>query len=536
MSDINIVVEPPPAYTLAVGAAQGPSGPPGEQGAEGAQGPQGEPGDVSGLAAVASSGAYGDLSGLPTLGTAAALDVPASGDATTGQVVKGTDSRLSDARAPTTHAHPISDVTGLQTALDAKAASSSLAAVATSGAYSDLSGRPALATVATSGAYSDLSGKPTLGTAAALNVPASGDAAAGEVVKGTDTRLSDARTPTAHTHPISDVTGLQTALDAKAASSSLAAVATSGAYSDLSGRPSLATVATSGAYSDLSGRPTLGTAAALDVPASGDATTGQVVKGTDTRLGDVRTHNSAVNLVLSSTKSLYCHNQADETTNYERFACSWSGGVCTIGTEKGGSGTDHNLVVKAGASCTLTMSSGGSLTLSGAQATGAGPIVTMQNGVTMTSTSNVQVVATITFTCNQTSGNGGATGLKINGTKTAVGSSGMKLLHLQTSSSDRFFVDDAGKVSMQGTLTAAGTTTTQTINKPCGSVNAAAGVTSVQVNNSLVTANSLVRAWLMSNDTTARVNATVPGAGSFTVFLTGPTAEAKIGFQVLEAV
>lgn len=43
--------------------------------------------------------------------------------------------------------------------------------------------------------YSELSGKPSLGTASALNVPASGNAAAGEVVKGSDSRLSDARTP-----------------------------------------------------------------------------------------------------------------------------------------------------------------------------------------------------------------------------------------------------------------------------------------------------------------------------------------------------
>ena len=50
--------------------------------------------------------------------------------------------------------------------------------------------------------------------------------------------------------------------------SGLATVATSGAYSDLSGTPSLATVATTGAYSDLSGLPTLGTAAALDVGTS----------------------------------------------------------------------------------------------------------------------------------------------------------------------------------------------------------------------------------------------------------------------------
>ena len=56
---------------------------------------------------------------------------------------------------------------------------------------------------------------------------------------------------------VADVTGLQTALDAKEDSAALAAVATSGAYADLSGKPSLAAVATSGAYADLSGTPTL---------------------------------------------------------------------------------------------------------------------------------------------------------------------------------------------------------------------------------------------------------------------------------------
>jgi hypothetical protein len=54
-----------------------------------------------------------------------------------------------------------------------------------------------------------------LGTAAVLNVPAIGDAAVTEVVKGTDTRLTDARTPTAHTHAEADVTGLVSDLAAK---------------------------------------------------------------------------------------------------------------------------------------------------------------------------------------------------------------------------------------------------------------------------------------------------------------------------------
>lgn len=69
-----------------------------------------------------------------------------------------------------------------------------------------------------------------LGTAATKNVPASGNAAAGEAVLGSDTRLSDARTPTAHasTHvsagsdPLtlteSQITNLGTDLAAKEAS------------------------------------------------------------------------------------------------------------------------------------------------------------------------------------------------------------------------------------------------------------------------------------------------------------------------------
>jgi hypothetical protein len=52
------------------------------------------------------------------------------------------------------------------------------------------------------------------GTAASHDVPTSGDAAAGEVVKGDDTRLSDARAPTAHTHPVSEVTGFDAAVSA----------------------------------------------------------------------------------------------------------------------------------------------------------------------------------------------------------------------------------------------------------------------------------------------------------------------------------
>lgn len=48
--------------------------------------------------------AYSSLSGTPTLGTAAAKDIPATGNASATQVVYGSDTRLSDARTPATHA------------------------------------------------------------------------------------------------------------------------------------------------------------------------------------------------------------------------------------------------------------------------------------------------------------------------------------------------------------------------------------------------------------------------------------------------
>jgi hypothetical protein len=62
------------------------------------------------FSAVATSGSYSDLSSKPTLGTAAAKDIPTTGDATTTQVVMGNDTRLSNGRAPTGNAS--GDLTG----------------------------------------------------------------------------------------------------------------------------------------------------------------------------------------------------------------------------------------------------------------------------------------------------------------------------------------------------------------------------------------------------------------------------------------
>lgn len=65
------------------------------------------------------SGVYNDLTGRPTLGTAAALDVAAAGNASASQVVKGDDTRLTG-WAAASHTHPQSQITNLVSDLGAK--------------------------------------------------------------------------------------------------------------------------------------------------------------------------------------------------------------------------------------------------------------------------------------------------------------------------------------------------------------------------------------------------------------------------------
>ncbi|WP_110970887.1 hypothetical protein [Pseudomonas huaxiensis] len=129
------------------------------------------------------------------------------------------------------------------------------AAVATSGAYADLSGKPALF----SGAYADLTGVPST-----FN-PAAHTHAAGEIVSGT---LATARLPVL---AISQTTGLQTALDSKfpaptgsaaqyiRGDGSTAAFPAlfSGTYADLSGIPAtFAPAAHTQAWSTITATPT----------------------------------------------------------------------------------------------------------------------------------------------------------------------------------------------------------------------------------------------------------------------------------------
>lgn len=89
-------------------------------------------------------------------------------------------------------------------------------------------------------------------------------------------------------------------------------------------------------------------------------------------------------------------------------------------------------------------------------------------------------------------------------------------------------------IAIEATITAAGTTGAQTINKTAGSVNFGIGASSLVVTDDKVTANSIVMATVATNDSTLKSVQAVAGVGSFTLFgNAAATAETRVNFWVL---
>jgi len=113
-------------------------------------------------------------------------------------------------------------------------------------------------------------------------------------------------------------------------------------------------------------------------------------------------------------------------------------------------------------------------------------------------------------------------------TSTGSATSWSKQIELDT-------LDINTSLSMEATITAGGVTGNQTINKLAGSVNIAAGGSSITVTNSLCTANTIVNCAIATNDTTAILKNVVASSGQFVIRTTAAvTAETKITFVLIE--
>jgi hypothetical protein len=91
-----------------------------------------------------------------------------------------------------------------------------------------------------------------------------------------------------------------------------------------------------------------------------------------------------------------------------------------------------------------------------------------------------------------------------------------------------------GDIILDKTVTAGGTTGAQTINKSVGSVNFAAGATSLVVTNNRVTASSIIIATVATADATMKSVVAVAASGSFTLTANAAaTAETRVNFIVI---
>ena len=334
----------------------GPQGAAGPQGAQGPAGDQGEPGppgsDASVTKANIDDALYGadtttlglvrrtanddydldessysvtththDLSDVTDSGTAAALNVPAAGNAASGEVVKGSDTRLTDTRTPSsTLAHKSTHETGESDALSpsdigAEAAFSKNTAfnknfgTATStvcqGDDSRLSDtRTPSSTLAHKSSHetgeSDALSPSDIGAESAFSKNTAFNknfgTASGDVCQGNDSRLSDARTPATH------------------ASTHATSAADAIAPSDIGAEPSFS--------KNTAHNKNFGSAA------------GTVCQGNDSRLSDARTPSS------------HTHAHADLTSIDANQHLDWT--ASSVGTIHASNYTDTTYSVEDG--------------------------------------------------------------------------------------------------------------------------------------------------------------------------------------------
>ncbi len=266
------------------------------------------------LAAVALSGSYTDLANRPTFGTAAFTNSTAY--ATAAQGSKADTAVQPGALATVATSGSYADLSGKPALGSAAFTNSTAYATAAQGSKADTAVQPgALAAVATTGNYADLSGRPSAlsqfsndtGFITSAQVPESPVTSVnGKTGAVSLTHVDVGAAASAHSHSSAtgSLSGFMSAAD-KNKLDGLAAVATSGDYSDLSGRPTfgsaaftnstayataaqgskadtavqpnaLATVATSGNYEDLTNKPSAATGRVLP-PVNHEPGFGEVV-------------------------------------------------------------------------------------------------------------------------------------------------------------------------------------------------------------------------------------------------------------------
>ena len=202
---------------------------------------------------ITSDGKVGSTSGKPLITGTGGKVAAGSFGTTSGTFVEGNDSRLSDARTPTSHAH--GDITN-------------------------------------DGKIGSTSGKPLITTTGGKIATGSFGSSAGTFVEGNDSRLSDARAPTSHTHTKSEISDFPSTM-----------TPASHAHGDITNDGKVGSTANKPLITGTGGKVAAG---------SFGTSANTFCEGNDSRLSDARTptaHNQASSTITDSNTYANIGNQ-----------------------------------------------------------------------------------------------------------------------------------------------------------------------------------------------------------------------------------
>ena len=172
------------------------------------------------------------------------------------------------------------------------------------------------------------------------------------------------------------------------------------------------------------------------------------VDSTNNAVGFLTTAPTHTITLESTATGIALHRVADQVTNYERFRMYWNSTVATIGTDVGGTGTNRNLALSAGA-VTMTIvpsASSGNGVFRFPVSTGIAGAYVVNSSGSLSASSGTQGSLLVNPTFTQT-GSAGYNAILVNVTETTTGSGTKYLFRAQVGSTDKFLVSNSGIVT-----------------------------------------------------------------------------------------